>query len=149
MSNQICTFTHTHTHKQACERSHSRRVAGLHVDGVSMLLAQGFVLLGVERLTLEVYVANLHIQETETGAILWLVMKCVQPLGPLGSSRPKNIVHIGPQSSSLLGVQSSYRTDETGIMPGVTQSLNELITSFNREVTAVTFGAEQSDVIWN
>lgn len=78
-----------------------------------------------------------------------MVMKCVQPLGPFGSSRLINIVHIVPQSSSFLSVQSSYSTDETGIVPGVTQSLDELITSFNREVTAVTFGAEQSDVIWN
>lgn len=55
---------------------------------------------------------------------------------------------VVPQSSSFFSVQSSYRTDETGIVPGVTQSLDELITSFNREVTAVTFGAEQSNVIW-
>lgn len=76
-------------------------------------------------------------------------MKCVQPLGPLGSSRHKNIVHIQLSHKALLFyVKSSYRTDETGIVPGVTQSLDELITSFNREVTAMTFGAEQSNVIW-
>ena len=33
---------------------------GLHVDGVSVLLAQRLVLLGVERLALQVHVANLH-----------------------------------------------------------------------------------------
>lgn len=32
-------------------------------------------------------------------------------------------------------------------MPGVTQSLDELISSFHREVAAVTLGAEQSHVI--
>lgn len=90
MSNQICTFTH------ACERSHSRRVAGLHIDGVSMLLAQGFVLLGVERLTLKVHVANLHVQETETGAQSWLVMTCVHPWAPCGSSMHIKNVPIVP-----------------------------------------------------
>lgn len=37
----------------------------------------------------------------------------------------------------------SYRTDEAGVVPGVTQSLDELITSFNREVTAMTLSAEE------
>lgn len=33
---------------------------GSHVDGVSVLLAQRLVFLGVERLTLQVHVADLH-----------------------------------------------------------------------------------------
>lgn len=41
----------------------------------------------------------------------------------------------------------SYRTDEAGVVPGLTQSLDELITGFNREVTAVTLCAEERDVI--
>lgn len=40
------------------------------------------------------------------------------------------------------------RTDEAGVMPGVTQSLNELIASFNREVTSMTLGAEECDIIF-
>lgn len=63
----IHTSTHTRTHARACESSHCRPAAGLHVDGVGVLLAQRFVLLGVERLTLEVYVANLHGGKTESG----------------------------------------------------------------------------------
>lgn len=35
-------------------------LAGLHVDGVGVLLAQRLVLLGVERLALKVHVANLQ-----------------------------------------------------------------------------------------
>lgn len=40
------------------------------------------------------------------------------------------------------------RTDEAGVVPGVTKSLNELITSFNREVAAMTLSAEECDVIF-
>lgn len=53
MSNQV------YTHVRSCCRS----VARLHVDGVSVLLAQRFVLLGVERLPLQVYVADLQVQK--------------------------------------------------------------------------------------
>lgn len=45
-------------------------------------------------------------------------------------------------------VSGSYRTDEAGVVPGVAQSLDELIASFNREVTAMTLRAEECDVIW-
>lgn len=40
-----------------------------------------------------------------------------------------------------------YRTHEAGIMPGVTQSLDELIASFHWEVAAMTLSAEERDVI--
>lgn len=40
------------------------------------------------------------------------------------------------------------RTDEAGVVPGVTKSLNELITSFNREVTSMTLSAEECDIIF-
>lgn len=72
--------------------------ADLHVDGVSVLLAQRLVLLGVERLALKVHMA--------------------------------------------------HRTNKAGVMPGVTQSLNKLITSFNRKVTSMTLSAEKGYVIF-
>lgn len=72
---------------------------------------------------------------------------------------------VGPQSQGSLGMEPttssldarpiliggwrrSYRAHEAGVVPGVTQSLDELITSFHGEVAAVTLGAEQSHVIW-
>lgn len=107
-----CILHKEHLHTQSCRRrlgfvfpwpaalpSVTARAAGvplfgrLHIDGVSVLLAQGFVFLGVERLTLQVHIAN--------------------------------------------------RTDEAGVVPGVAQSLNELIARFNREVTAMTLSAEE------
>lgn len=45
-------------------------------------------------------------------------------------------------------VSGSYRAHEAGVVPGVTQSLNELITSFNWEVTAMTLSAEECNIIW-
>lgn len=44
------------------------QLVGLHVDGVSVLLAQRFVFLGVERLALQVQMANLRSQQT----VCWL-----------------------------------------------------------------------------
>lgn len=72
--------------------------ARLHVDGVGMLLAQRLVLLGVERLSLEVHMAD-----------------CA---------------------------------DEAGVVPGVAQSLDELIPGLHGEVTTVTLRAEQSNVVF-
>lgn len=40
------------------------QLVGLHVDGVSVLLTQRFVFLGVERLALQVQMANLRSQQT-------------------------------------------------------------------------------------
>ena len=37
----------------------------------------------------------------------------------------------------------SYRTDKACVVPGVTQCLDELVPSFNWEVTSVALGAEQ------
>lgn len=34
-------------------------------------------------------------------------------------------------------------------MPGMPQSFDKLVTSLNREITAMTLGAEQIDVVWN
>lgn len=70
----------------------------LHVDGVRVLLAQGFVLLGVERLPLQIHMAD-----------------C---------------------------------TNEAGVVPGMTQGFDELVTSLHREIAAVALGAEQSDVVF-
>jgi hypothetical protein len=65
---------------------------------MSVLLAQGFVLLGVERLSLQIHMAD--------------------------------------------------RTNEAGVMPGMPQCFNKLVTGFHREITAMTFGAEQIDVVF-
>lgn len=63
-----------------------------------MLLAQGLVLLGVERLPLQIHVAD--------------------------------------------------RTNEAGVMPGMPQGFDKLVTSFHGEITAMTLGAEQVDVVF-
>lgn len=34
-------------------------------------------------------------------------------------------------------------------MPSVPQSFDKLVTSLHWEITAMTFGAEQIDVVWN
>lgn len=78
--------------------SASDALGSLHVDGVRVLLAQGFVLLGVERLPLQIHVAD--------------------------------------------------RADEARVMPGVSQGFNKLVTSLHGEITAMTLGAEQSDVVF-
>jgi len=44
-------------------------------------------------------------------------------------------------------VRGTYRTDEAGVVPGVTQSFDELITSLHREVAAMTLSAEECDII--
>lgn len=41
-----------------------------------------------------------------------------------------------------------YRADEAGVVPGVAQRLDELVAGLHGEVAAVTFGAEEGDVIW-
>lgn len=70
----------------------------LNIDGMGMLLAQWFILLGVEWLTFQIHMA--------------------------------------------------YSTNEAGIMPSVSKSFNELISSFNRKITAMAFCAEQSNIIF-
>lgn len=34
-------------------------------------------------------------------------------------------------------------------MPGMPQSFDKLVTSLDREIAAMTLGAEQIDVVWN
>lgn len=41
----------------------------------------------------------------------------------------------------------TYSTNEAGVMPGMSKGLDELISCFNREVTSMTFGAEQGNII--
>lgn len=41
-----------------------------------------------------------------------------------------------------------YRADEAGVVPGVAQRLDELVAGLHGEVAAMTFGAEEGDVIW-
>ena len=41
----------------------------------------------------------------------------------------------------------TYRTNEAGVMPGVPQGLDKLVTSFHREIASMALGAEQVDVV--
>lgn len=59
------------------------------------------------------------------------------------------------QGSVLLGVEwlslqihMADRTNEAGIMPGMPQGFNKLVTSLHREITAMTLGAEQIDIVF-
>ena len=61
--------------------------------------------------------------------------------GPLGPSCPF--------SESQNPRLKTYRTNEAGIMPGMPQGFNKLVTSLHREIAAMTLGAEQIDVVWN
>lgn len=61
--------------------------------------------------------------------------------GPLGPSSPFS----ESQNLSL----KTYRTNEAGVMPGMPQSFNKLVTSLHREIAAMTLGAEQIDIVWN
>lgn len=112
----------------AGQQSH-RKWAGLDVDGVGVLLAQRFVLLRVERLTLQVHMAHLRESQRTGGQVSGQVDR-----------------QTGEQVDGQ--VDRCYRADEAGVVPGVAQSLDELVTSFNWEVAAVTLGAEESDVVW-
>lgn len=78
--------------------AHTSHSGLLHVDGMCVLLAQWFVFLRVEWLTLQIHVAD--------------------------------------------------RTDEAGVMPGVPQGLDKLVTSFHREIASMALGAEQVDVVF-
>lgn len=102
----------------------ARSAPGLHVDGVGVLLAQRLVFLWVEGLPLQVHVADL--QRDSSG----LEDK------------------LGHSSEQLWPNLGSYRAHKAGVVPGVAKSLDELISSLHREVAAVTFGAEEGDVIW-
>ena len=42
---------------------------------------------------------------------------------------------------------NTYRTNEAGVMPGMPQGFDKLVTSFHREITAMTLGAEQVDIV--
>lgn len=111
-----------------------RDPAGLHVDGVSMLLAQWFIFLWVEGLTLEVHVADLQTRKPGWKTSNWPLLPCIEDLN---NRTPSDPAARGP-----------YRTNKAGIVPGVTQSLDELIASFHWEVAPMTLSAEQRDVIW-
>lgn len=58
--------------------------------------------------------------------------------GPLGPACPLRTPE--PQVKT-------YRTDEAGVVPGMPQGFDKLVTSLHGEVAAVTLGAEQSDVV--
>lgn len=47
-----------------------------------------------------------------------------------------------------LQIHMADRTNEACVMPGVPQGLNKLVTSFHREITSMTLGAEQIDVVF-
>lgn len=76
----------------------SDALGSLHVDGVRMLLAQGFVLLRVEWLPLQIHMAD-----------------CA---------------------------------DEAGVVPGMPQGFDKFVTSLHGEITAMTLGAEQVDIVF-
>lgn len=59
--------------------------------------------------------------------------------GPLGP--------FCPFSESQNPRLKTYCTNEAGVMPGMSQGFDKLVTSLHREITAVTLGAEQSDVV--
>lgn len=52
-----------------------------------------------------------------------------------------------PLSESQNPMLKTYCTNEAGVVPGMTQGLDELVTSLHREIAAVALGAEQSDVV--
>lgn len=59
--------------------------------------------------------------------------------GPLGPSCPF--------SESQNPRLKTYRTDEAGVVPGMSQGFDKLVTSLHREIAAMALGAEQSDVV--
>ena len=65
----------------------------------------------------------------------------VSHLVPLGRSNPFS----ESQNTRL----KTYCANEAGVMPGMPQGFDKLVTSLHGEITAVTLGAEQIDVVWN
>lgn len=59
----------------------------------------------------------------------------------------QGLVLLGVEGLALQ-VNMAHRTDEAGVVPGVTQRLDELVPSLHREVTTVALGAEQRNVIF-
>lgn len=47
-----------------------------------------------------------------------------------------------------LQIHVADRTNEAGVVPGVPQCLDKLVTSFHREITSMTLRAEQVDVVF-
>lgn len=62
-------------------------------------------------------------------------------LAPAGRSNPFS----ESQNTRL----KTYRANEAGVMPGVAQGFDKLVAGLHGEITAVTLGAEQIDVVWN
>lgn len=60
----------------------------------------------------------------------------------MGMLLAQGLVLLGVEGLALQ-VHIAHRTDKAGIVPGVSQSFNELVSSFNREVTAMALGAKQ------
>lgn len=59
----------------------------------------------------------------------------------------QRLVFLGVEGLPLQ-VHVADHAHKAGVVPGVAQSLDELISSLHREVAAVTFGAEKGDVIF-
>lgn len=57
--------------------------------------------------------------------------------------------HSNPFSESQNTRLKTYRANEAGVMPGVAQGFDKLVAGLHGEITAVTLGAEQIDVVWN
>lgn len=60
-------------------------------------------------------------------------------LAPVGPSNPFSESH----NTRL----KTYCANEAGVMPGMPQGFDKLVTSLHREIAAVTLGAEQIDVV--
>lgn len=64
----------------------------------------------------------------------------------------QTVDHLGPshpfaESQNPQPQLITYCADEAGIMPGVSQGFNKLVTSLHGEIAAMTLGAEQIDVV--
>lgn len=68
-------------------------------------------------------------------------MQRVDHLAPPGPSCPFS------ESQNPRSQLKTYGADEARVMPGVSQGFNKLVTSLHGEITAMTLGAEQSDVV--
>lgn len=69
-------------------------------------------------------------------------MKGIQRFGHLASLDPSC-----PFSESQNPRLNTYRADEAGVMPGMAQGFDKLVTSLHREIAAMTLSAEQIDVV--
>ena len=97
-----------------------------------MFLAQSLVFFGEERLTLQI-----------SGADLWREPKMYRP-GLLFTQHSQHFLVVVAVSET---VSWTYRTHKAGVVPGESQSLQELVPCLDGEVTAVAVGPKQVVVV--